>query len=89
MITGTTKTGFEYEIEEEVLDDWTLLRKLCEVDAGNLAPLPECLDILLGPEQEKKLEEHCKSKKSGRVLASKMIAEMMDIFNSNKQGKNS
>ena len=32
MITGKTKSGFEFEIEEEKLDDYELLELLMEAD---------------------------------------------------------
>ncbi len=36
-MTGKTTSGFEYEINEESLDDYELLEDLCEMDDGNAA----------------------------------------------------
>lgn len=35
MITGTTKSGFNFEIAEETLDDYELLEALVEADKGD------------------------------------------------------
>ena len=32
MIKGTTKSGFDYTVQEEALDDYELLEELREID---------------------------------------------------------
>ena len=82
-----TSTGFEFELSEEVLDDWELLEKLAEIDAGNTGAVVGAAKALLGADYER-LKEHVRGK-SGRVSARAMAAEIEDIFNATKAGKNS
>lgn len=35
MMTGTTKSGFRYELQDEAMDDYELLEMLCDIDNGN------------------------------------------------------
>lgn len=86
MIRGTTESGFEYEICDEALDDYELLEVLAEIDAGNSGKVPQMVCLLLGEEQKNALKEHCKV--NNRVVASKMLGEVIEILHSNKTGKN-
>lgn len=88
MITGKTNSGFEFFIPEENLDDYELLELVTEVDKGNNAVIMDVIDRLLGKEQKNKLKEHVRNE-AGRVTVSKMIAEIMDIFEKSGPGKNS
>lgn len=88
MITGKTKSGFEFEIEEEKLDDYELLELLMEADNGDNAALFKAIDFILSKEQKSALKEHLR-KIHGRVPASAMIAEIMEIMETSNQGKNS
>lgn len=88
MIKGETKTGFKFEIEEEVLDDYELLETLVDADNGNNMALFSVIDMVLGDEQKKALKEHIREI-HGRVPASAMIAEIMDIIEKSGSGKNS
>nr|DAZ16992.1 MAG TPA: hypothetical protein [Caudoviricetes sp.] len=88
MIKGETKTGFKFEIEEEVLDDYELLETLVDADNGNNMALFSVIDMVLGDEQKKALKEHLREI-HGRVPASAMIAEIMDIIEKSGSGKNS
>lgn len=88
MIKGETKTGFKFKIEEEVLDDYELLETLVDADNGNNMALFSVIDMVLGDEQKKALKEHLREI-HGRVPASAMIAEIMDIIEKSGSGKNS
>ncbi len=88
MIKGKTSSGFEYELDDDVLDDYELLEMLCDVDKGNTSLVVDAVKKLLSPEQEKNLREHARSKK-GRVSAKKMIEELGEILASGNTGKNS
>ena len=85
---GKTESGFEYEIEEEILDDYDFLEILCQIDEGAVTPIVKMVDMLLGKEQKEKLKRHIRSQ-SGRVSATKLLNEVMEIFNATKAGKNS
>lgn len=88
MIQGTTSTGFVFKIKEEDLDNYELLEKLEEMTNGNGLAIAGVPKMLLGAEQEKELKEHVR-KLNGRVTASGMLKEVMDIFNYDDSTKNS
>lgn len=87
MIRGTTTTGFSFELDEDALDDYELLETLQKIDAGDTTRVIQMVDLLLGEEQKARLKEHIRTEK-GRVSASRMIAETMEIFKSCSTGKN-
>ena len=85
---GKTSSGFEYELNEEALDDYELLEDLCEIDAGNMAKMSSAMNRLIGAEQKVRLKEHLRTE-NGRVPMSKMMSEIEEIFKNAKAGKNS
>lgn len=87
MITGKTTTGFEFELEDDVLDDYELLEVLHKVDNGEESYVVDMVDMLLGEEQKKRLKEHIK-KTHKKVSATQMMAEIAEIFNATQKGKN-
>lgn len=87
MIKGTTTTGFEFELEDEVLDDYELLEVLVEVDKGNYGLVTKMVDILLGESQKEALKNHIR-KNTGRVSAKKMMEEISEIFQASNSLKN-
>lgn len=85
MAKSKTKTGFEYELNQEALNDYELLEDVAEVDNNPLL-IPKVLELILGKEQTRKLKDHIRDK-NGRVPATKMMEEIADIFSS-QQVKN-
>lgn len=88
MIKGKTKTDFEFEIEEDVLDDWELLEALVDIDNGHIGGAVTALTLLLGDKQLKKLKEHCRNESTGKVSQKSMFEELSDILKSGNE-KNS
>ena len=88
MIKGTTKSGFKFEIEEEVFDDYELLEKLVDADNGDNMAIFQSIDMILDGTQKDQLKEHVRNEK-GRVTASAMVKELMDIMEASNAGKNS
>lgn len=89
MICGKTDSGFEFTLEEEVLDNYELLETLAEIDKGNYGKLTEMTTLLLGEEQKDSLKEHVRNDK-GKISIKKMMDEISEIFKSAKEtGKNS
>lgn len=41
MIKGKTSTGFAFELNDDVLDDWELVDALRSVDKGNAEVMPD------------------------------------------------
>lgn len=74
-----TKSGFEFELDEDVRDDMELLEALTKLDKGDMTYMSDVITGLLGEEQKKALYEHCRSPK-GRVRASRVMEELKAIF---------
>ena len=85
---GKTSSGFEYELNEEALDDYEILEDLCEMDAGNMSKMSSVMNRMIGAEQKERLKEHLRTE-NGRVPMSKMMIEIEEIFKNAKAGKNS
>lgn len=88
MITGKITNGFEFEVEEDLMDDYEFLETLCEIDNGNASLIPAVATRLLGVEQKKALMEHIRGE-NGRVSSRKMGEAIGEILTSCGQGKNS
>lgn len=89
MIEGKTKTGFEYTVDPEILDDMEFIEMAAEAGDNGLK-LPKLVSYVLGDEQKAKLYDHVRE--NGRVKASKIDVEMTEIFdaiNAHKVTKNS
>lgn len=89
MIKGMTESGFAYELEESVLDDYELLEDLCAIDKGENARIVAVTRKLLGDEQLSRLKEHLRDADTGRVPAKRMFEEFGEILSGVKAGKNS
>ena len=87
MIKGTTETGFEFEIEDEILDDYELIEVLVDVDGGDMSLVPKMIDMLLGTDQKNKLKEHVRNT-AGKVSAKAMMEEIAAIFKAKSELKN-
>ena len=87
MFTGKTSTGFEFSLQDEVLDDYELLETLQDIDGGDYGKTTKMVTMLLGQAQKDALKDHVSSE-NGRVSAQKMIAEVMEIFESKNKSKN-
>lgn len=88
MTTGTTKSGFAFTLDEGVLDDYELLETLAALDEGNAGEVVNMATLLLGQEQKNALKEHLRGE-NGRVPASRMVAETLEILQAAGKGKNS
>ena len=87
MIKGKTKSGFNYKIPKENLDNYELVEMLAEAEENPLL-FPKTVVMLLGKEQTEELKDHIRTK-TGIVPADKMSAEIMEIFENQKETKNS
>ena len=66
MIKGTTKSGFNYTIQEGALDDYELLEELREIDKGNTSLIVDVIEKIIGSEQKEQLKKHVRDE-TGRV----------------------
>jgi hypothetical protein len=84
-ITGTTTSGFKYELEQERLDNYELLEYIVELEENPLM-LPKVIDLLLGKDQKEKLKEHVRTE-NGIVPAEKLSDEITEIFEGQAETK--
>ena len=84
---GKTSTGFEFDIEDERLDDMELVDIMAEIDENPLL-MPKLCKMLLGEEQKKRLYDHLRSE-DGRVPIEATTNAIQEIINSPGDLKNS
>lgn len=87
MIAGRTKSGFEFQLDENAMDNMELIEDLVAVDQGDIASLPKVLVTLLGPETKDALYEHVRLE-DGRVPIGLLAEEVKQIFSASKEIKN-
>ena len=86
MLKGKTQSGFEFEVQDESLNNYDMIEVLADVDTNALL-LPKLVNMLLGTEQAKRLTDHLRTDK-GNVPLDAISVEIMEIFKSG-QAKNS
>lgn len=87
MITGKTKSGFAFEIEEDAFNDMELFEALCDLDEGKATAAASVCRRILG-DRKKALYEHLRTE-SGRVPMDKVMEEIADMIAAAKEGKKS
>lgn len=73
-----TASGFEFEIEDGVLDNMELLDAIAELEENPLK-LTKVVKLLLGDKTKERLYDHVRNDK-GRVPAEALSKEMAEIF---------
>ena len=87
MVNGTTTAGFEFELDEKVLDNMELVDALAESEENPAAISRVCL-LLLGKAQRSRLYDHLRSP-DGRVPLKQVTASVVEIFKAcGSPGKN-
>lgn len=86
MITGTTKSGFQFEFDERAAADIrandmlaTILRKDADLSA-QLVALSDYLNFVLGAEQKARLFDHIAAYSDGFVPSGAVGNELKDIL---------
>lgn len=86
---GTTSTGFNYDIDQDNMDNMELLEELAKFSESNPLPLPKICEYLLGAEQKQAFYEHLR-KVDGRVSMRRANEEIEEMFTQiGETGKNS
>ena len=80
MEKGKTKSGFEFEVDPVVFDDWEILEKLNDIDNGNSALMVDVARQVLGQEQLDALKEHVRENSGGKVSITDMSEALGEIF---------
>lgn len=83
---GKTSTGFEFDIEDERLDDMN--SSILWQKSMKTLLMPKLCKMLLGEEQKKRLYDHLRSE-DGRVPIEATTNAIQEIFNSPGDLKNS
>ena len=87
MVTGTTRSGFAFEVADGIANDMELFEALCDLDNGDTtAVVPVCRKVLGA--QKKALYDHLRDE-NGRVPIDKVAEEIADILSAAKDGKKS
>lgn len=86
MRKGVTSTGFEYEYDEERLDDMRFVDALAVVvddeasDFEKVFGASRLITMLLGPDMKRALYEHIGSTHGGRVPTAELEAALEEIM---------
>lgn len=88
MRKGTTKSGFEFEIDEKNLDDMRILDMAIALDEGDVTKISPLAKRVLGEKQRENLYRHLEEKE-GRASIQRVVEEVIEIFTSVPIGKNS
>lgn len=81
---GTTKSGFNFKVDERVLKDWRFTMALSKMENRGepmevLRGMDEMASLLLG-DQMKAFIEHIKAKNGGFAPTEAVIAELKEIL---------
>lgn len=87
MIKDKTATGFEFQLNENVLDNMELLELMVEVQKGSPAALIPAFRMVLGDEQRKALYDHLRTE-DGRVPVKAVAEAFAEIVKAAQKGKN-
>lgn len=91
MITGKTPAGFEYQMHDDVMDDFEILELVGAVDKS-LTALPELIDALFGKEQATAYREFMRNPDTKRISTMALAEDIDSMFrdlNSEPETKNS
>lgn len=87
-VTGKLENGFEYEIDNAILNDMEILDGLSDAQSDNPLALSKVIKKLLGEEQRSKLYDIVR-KEDGTVPIEEVTQCIVDIFQSiGDEGKN-
>lgn len=91
MITGKTKSGFKFKVDERIKKDWRLIKAITDSqsDDGNvkLKAVVTMIQLVLG-DQEELLMQHIMKKNEGYVPFEIMQSEISEIIQFIPEAKN-
>lgn len=91
MLKGKTSTGFKFEVDERVLEDWRLITNIELAESADLTDkvkgVTALVHLLLG-NNEPKLMEHIAKKNDGFIPTEAIINELASIITTTKELKN-
>ena len=89
----TTSSGFKFEIDERIVDDWRVVKALGRADNTDdpeevLAGTIDLVSLVFGKDEDN-LVKHIQSKNDGFAPVSAMREEILSTFTQVKKLKNS
>lgn len=89
MVQGRTRTGFEFAVDEAVMNDMELIDAIAETMDENPMAFSKVCTKLFGADQKKRLYDHLRNE-DGRVPVEAISEEIADVFKAiGEAGKNS
>lgn len=92
MIKGKTKSGFKFEFDERIKNDWRLMDAIARATSTEMmtqiAATSDLVDLLLGSDKEK-LMEHIMQRNDGFIPSEELEKELFEIISYSKATKNS
>lgn len=88
MISGKLSNGFEFEIDENNLDDMRFIEALSDLNKGNPLAMPTVYDCIFGKEQKEKLYDEVAKANNGRVPIKVMTDLFEEVMTQSKDVKN-
>ncbi len=85
---GVTKSGFEFEVNDGIVNNMELVDALVEIQKGSMGAVSDLLNCIFSKEEKKCLYDHVRDE-SGRVPMDKCLAEATEIIQlAGEAGKN-
>lgn len=78
-MTGTTSSGFEFEMDDDLLKDAEFLELFYAVQRGDTGAIFELIEAAIGKKQKKELYDHVRNT-AGKVMVEDLTPELEDMF---------
>lgn len=89
MVTGETKSGFAFSLDDNTMDNMELVDALAEMQSTNPLAVSRVVHMVLGSDQKRRLYDHVRGE-DGRVSVKAVEQEIEEIFAAfDTAGKNS
>lgn len=84
MIEGITKTGFSFNADETVLDDWRFVKYIAKTKSKNMeeqiVATTGLVDLLLGEDEEERLMSHIAERNNGHIPQKEVINTVINMI---------
>lgn len=80
-IKGTTSSGFEFELDKRLFDDYDFIEKVSNAADTGLG-MPNIIKYMIGAESYEALKKHCR-RKDGFLSVKRMEHELEDMMSIN------
>lgn len=88
IVKGKTSTGFEYEINKEIVDDWNFIERLAKLEQnGSVSETINVIVTMIGKDGYENLKKHCQTD-TGRIPIKRLMNEYYEIMEENDITKN-